>query len=192
MGTAGNRVHGTTHERPLTRFAEAERHFLRALPDVAPEVVTWAGVKLHGNCHVQFEKAFYSAPFQLVHQHLWLRAGEKTVQIFHGQTLVAVHSRLRRPGGKSTVNEHLPPEARAYLMQTPQWCLEHAERIGPMCRELVVMGRRCKTCIGPGRGRPAIWGSGWGFGPGPLNTAQGGEEDACLGDIRGGLRLKFN
>ena len=68
MGTAGNRVHGTTHERPLTRFAEAERHFLRPLPDVAPEVVTWAGVKLHGNCHVQFEKAFYSAPFQLVHQ----------------------------------------------------------------------------------------------------------------------------
>ena len=43
MGTAGNRVHGTTHERPLTRFAEAERHFLRPLPDVAPEVVTWAG-----------------------------------------------------------------------------------------------------------------------------------------------------
>lgn len=35
------------------------------------------------------------------------------------------------------MNEHLPPEARAYLMQTPQWCLEHAERIGPMCRELV-------------------------------------------------------
>ncbi len=137
MGTAGNRVHGTTHERPLTRFAETERHFLKHLPDVAPEVVTWAGVKLHGNCHVQFEKAFYSAPFQLVHQHLWLRAGEKTVQIFHGQTLVAVHSRLRRPGGKATVNEHLPPEARAYLMQTPQWCLEHAERIGPMCRELV-------------------------------------------------------
>lgn len=22
-------------------------------------------------------------------------------------------------------------------MQTPRWCLEHAERIGPMCRELV-------------------------------------------------------
>lgn len=56
MGTAGNRVHGTTRERPLTRFAEAERHFLRALPDVAPEVVTWAGVKLHGNCHVQFRR----------------------------------------------------------------------------------------------------------------------------------------
>lgn len=59
------------------------------------------------------------------------------MQIFHGQTLVAVHSRLRRPGGKPTVNEHLPPEARAYLMQTPQWCLEHAEGIGSMGRELV-------------------------------------------------------
>jgi hypothetical protein len=44
-------------------------------------------VKLHGNCHVQFEKAFYSAPFTLVHKSLWLRATEKTVQIFHEQQL---------------------------------------------------------------------------------------------------------
>jgi hypothetical protein len=29
-------------------------------------------VKVHGNCHVQFEKAYYSAPFQLVRQKLWL------------------------------------------------------------------------------------------------------------------------
>jgi transposase len=137
MSTAGNRVHGTTRERPLTRFAETERHFLKALPDVAPEVVAWAGVKLHGNCHVQFEKAYYSAPFGLVHQQLWLRAGEKIVQLFHGQTLVAVHPRLRRPGLKSTVAEHLPPEARAYLMRDPQWCLEQSARVGPMCRELV-------------------------------------------------------
>jgi transposase len=137
MSTAGNRVHGTTRERPLTRFAETERHLLKALPDVAPEVVAWAGAKLHGNCHVQFEKAYYSAPFGLVHQQLWLRAGEKSVQLFHGQTLVAVHQRLRRPGARSTVADHLPPEARAYLMRDPQWCLEQSARVGPMCRELV-------------------------------------------------------
>ena len=137
MGTAGNRVHGTTKERPLTRFAEGERHFLKSLPAVAPEVVTWASAKLHGNCHVQFEKAFYSAPFSLVHRRLWLRAGEKTVQIYHEQKLVAVHARQRRPGARATVPEHMPPEARAYLMRDPQWCLKQATKIGPMCREVV-------------------------------------------------------
>ena len=37
LETAGNRIHGTTRERPLTRFAETERHLLESLPSVAPE-----------------------------------------------------------------------------------------------------------------------------------------------------------
>lgn len=137
LETAGNRIHGTTRERPLTRFAETERHFLTRLPDIAPEIATWARVKVHGNCHVQFVKSFYSVPFALVHQHLHLRAGEKTVQVFDKHLLVAVHPRLRRPGQKSTVDDHQPPEAQAYLMRDPQWCIAKAERTGPMCRELV-------------------------------------------------------
>lgn len=37
MTEAGNRIHGTTRERPLTRFAETEQHLLKPLPDSAPE-----------------------------------------------------------------------------------------------------------------------------------------------------------
>lgn len=135
--TAGNRVHGTTRERPLVRFAEVERNFLSSLPDIAPEAPVWATVKAHGNCHVQFQKALYSVPVGLVHRQLWLRAGEKTVQVYHEHQLVAAHPRLRRAGMRSTVADHLPPEAQAYLMRDPQWCLARAERIGPSCRELV-------------------------------------------------------
>jgi len=47
-----------------------ERDFLRHLPDIPPELAAWASAKLHGNCHVQFEKSFYSAPFTLVHKSL--------------------------------------------------------------------------------------------------------------------------
>jgi transposase len=137
MGQAGNRVHGTTHERPLARFAETEKHFLKPLPAVAPEPATWAKAKLHGNCHVQFEKAQYSAPSALVHRELLLRASEKTVQIFHGEQLVAVHPRQRHAGARSTVPDHLPPEAQAYMMHDPQWCLAQAQAVGEQCRELV-------------------------------------------------------
>ncbi len=55
LETAGNRIHGTTRERPLARFAETERHLLQSLPSVAPEPAVWARVKLASNCHVQFE-----------------------------------------------------------------------------------------------------------------------------------------
>ncbi len=56
MSEAGNRIHGTTREAPLKRFVETEKHLLKALPDVPPELAQWVQVKVHGDCHVQFAK----------------------------------------------------------------------------------------------------------------------------------------
>ncbi len=137
LGPAGNRTHGTTFEKPLSRFAETERHLLRPLPDIPPELATWAQVKLHGDCHVQFEKCRYSAPYRLVRRRLWLRASQTTVRIYHDTEMVAVHGRLFKPGSRSTVEEHLPPEAVAYKMRDPQWCLKQAEGVGPACKALI-------------------------------------------------------
>jgi hypothetical protein len=55
------------------------------------ELATWSQVKLHGDCHVRFEQAYYSAPFRLVHQQLWFKAIDTTVKLFHNLDLVAVH-----------------------------------------------------------------------------------------------------
>lgn len=137
LGEAGNRTHGTTHERPLTRFTETEQLLLQPLPDRAPELAVWAKVKVHGNAHVQFEKCLYSVPYTLVRQTLWLRASETTTQVFQEHTLIATHPRLRHPGDRHTVRDHLPPQAVAYLMQDPQWCLTQSEQVGPSCHTLI-------------------------------------------------------
>jgi len=144
LEVAGNRLHGTTKQRPLTVFTESEKHLLRPLPAVPVgttrfrvELATWSQVKLHGDCHVRFEQAYYSAPFRLVHQQLWLKATDTTVKLFHNLDLVAVHPRVRKPGARSTVDEHLPPEVIAYKMQDPQWCLRQAEAIGHNCHRLI-------------------------------------------------------
>jgi hypothetical protein len=137
LETAGNRTHGTTRQKPLTLFAESEKHLLKPLPDTPVELAAWCKVKLHGNCHVQFEKAFYSAPFPLIHQALWLKATDSTVKLYHDLKLVAVHPRLKRPGLRSTVAEHMPPETIAYKLQDPQWCLRQAEETGPACHRLI-------------------------------------------------------
>jgi transposase len=133
MGTAGNRVHGTTRERPLTRFMEVEKALLKPLPDIPPELAVWCKAKLHGNCHLQVGKCYYSAPYPLVHRELWVRGTEKLMEIFNEHKLVAAHPRLRRPGTRSTMDEHLPPEAIAYKMRDPQWCLRQGEEIGSHC-----------------------------------------------------------
>ena len=137
LGPAGNRIHGTTHERPLTRFAEVERYLIQPLPNQPVELAEWAQVKVHGDCHVQFAKCRYSVPYRLVRQSLWLRAAESTVRVFHDHELVAVHVRLFKPGRRSTLDDHLPPEALAYKMQDPQWCLQQAQAVGPHCHELI-------------------------------------------------------
>lgn len=137
MEVAGNRTHGTIYQKPLTVFAETEKHLLHRLPDVPPEPAVWTRVKLHGNCHVQFEKAYYSAPYRLVHRELWLKATEATVKLYHHLELVAVHARLRKSGARATVKDHFPPEAAAYLMQDPQHCLQEAGAVGPYCHRFV-------------------------------------------------------
>ncbi|HET9432725.1 MAG TPA: IS21 family transposase, partial [Chitinophagaceae bacterium] len=136
LETAGNRIHGTTHEKPLTLF-ETERVLLNPLPERPPECAVWEKVTLHGDCHVQFLKCRYSAPYQLVRQTLWLRATETTVRIYRHHKLVAVHPRLCKPGEKSTLDEHLPPNAIAYCMKDSQWCLKQAEKIGKYCEQVI-------------------------------------------------------
>ncbi len=137
MAEAGNRIHGTTRTQPLKRFADTEQLLLKALPDVPPELAVWAQVKVHGDCHVQFEQCRYSAPYTLVHQSLWLRATDTSVRIYQAHQLKAIHPRLKHAGDRSTLDEHLPPNALAYKMRDPQWCLKQAHDIGEHCERLI-------------------------------------------------------
>jgi len=137
METAGNRIHGTTKEKPLNLFTQTEQILLRALPDNPPELAAWAKVSVHGDCHVQYQKCCYSVPYQYVNQILCLRASETTVRIYQDSLLIAVHVRLFKPGTHTTIAEHLPPNAQAYLMRSPQWCLEQAKVIGENCSVVI-------------------------------------------------------
>jgi len=137
LAEAGNRCHGTTREQPLAQFEGIERALLGPLPDVPPELAVWAKVKVHRDTHVQFERAYYSAPFRLIGQHLWLKATPNAVRLYRDHELVAVHPRATRPGARSSAPDHMPPNARAYAMRDPQWCLEQAQPIGEHCKALI-------------------------------------------------------
>lgn len=134
----GNRVHGTTHEQPLTRFADIERPALKPLPDVVPELCEYKQAKVHGDCHVIFEKRRYSAPYRRAHQQVWIRATETSVHLYTLEhELIASHPRLARPGERSTILEHLPPNQVAWKMRDQQWCLHRAGEIG-ICTRTVI------------------------------------------------------
>jgi transposase len=137
QSTAGQRIHGTTKEQPLARF-EIERQTLRPLPGTPYDLAVWKQVKLHRDCYLVFDHAYYSAPFRLVGQPLWLRGGTQEVQIYTADyKLVATHTRAQRPGRRLTNLDHLPPQKVPGLILTRDGCRQQASEIGPAAREVV-------------------------------------------------------
>jgi hypothetical protein len=143
LETAGRRVHGTTKRIPLEVFDQVERAALQPLPPTAWELVEWKQAKLHPDCHIVFAGAYYSAPYRLIGERLWVRATGTKVDLFQTYTLVATH-RPARPGQRRTEPAHLPPDKVLFLMQTPAWCRQQAAEIGPACAEFIdtLLGER--------------------------------------------------
>jgi transposase len=136
--TAGQRVHGTTRERPLARFQETERLRLKPLPEAGYDLATWKVVKLARDCHITFDNAYYSAPYRLVGQSLRVRGGLRDVRIYTlDHQLIATHDRAQRPGQRQTHPDHLPPEKLPGLLQTRESCQAAAEAIGPATCQVV-------------------------------------------------------
>lgn len=134
---AGQRVHGTTRQRPLRRFADVERDLLGPLPSGSYEPGDWRRLQLARDGHVRFEQCSYSAPWAFIGERLWVRATATMVQVYREHRLVATHTRCQRPGERRTVADHLTPEAQAFLRQTPAWCRQEAQKVGPDCQRLV-------------------------------------------------------
>ena len=70
LNVAGMRMHGTIQERPLERFLEAEKKALLLPPPDRYEIYEPKRAKLHSDCHVVFEKSFYSAPHRFIGQQM--------------------------------------------------------------------------------------------------------------------------
>lgn len=136
-GIAAGRVHGTTKRSPAERFFGVEAAELLPLPTCPYDMATWKQVKLHRDCHVAFERAWYSAPHRLVDQTLWVRGGTRTVRIYtQTQELVATHD-VAAPGERRTHADHLPPEKLAQATLSRESCRARAQAVGPSTLEIV-------------------------------------------------------
>ena len=102
-----------------------------------PELAYWEKAKVHRDTHVQSAKCLYSVPYRLIGQEVWIRSTLTTVRVYHEHEMVAIHPKLTKPGSRHTIDEHLPPQARAWKMATPQWCLQRARDTGAACEQLV-------------------------------------------------------
>ena len=140
---AGTRKHGTTGQQPLALFA-LERPLLRRLPAQAPDLGSWHRSVVHRDCHIQLERAYYSAPYTLVGQTLWVRLTDGAVTLYQDYRHLYTHPRARRARERITCAQHLPPDARAFFEHDRRWCHAQAQTIGAHCVALIeqLLGER--------------------------------------------------
>lgn len=135
----------TWNRRPFQKMEGSRRsHFetidqpaLRPLPQERFVLAKWTVAKLHPNCHVQVDRSFYSAPYQLVGQRLEVRVTDHMVDLFHKGTCIASHVRSFRPGSYTTKESHLHPRHQAVRNWSPDYFLAWATTIGPQTERLI-------------------------------------------------------
>jgi hypothetical protein len=135
LEVAGDRIHGTTGERPLAAFLTREQAALQPLPARPWERVQWASARVHRDCHVRAGGAWYSVPVAAVQRQVDVRLSATLVEIYDGAALLATHT--RRAQGRSTRTEHYPRAGRIFLTQNPAACREQAQTVGPAAAALV-------------------------------------------------------
>jgi transposase len=97
-GVANVRVHGTTGERPLDRFAREAPHLL---PRPAPERVEpflREERRVGRDGFVAWERGWYGVPWAWAGQGVQVAATAHLVELWAGTTRLAVHPRATRPG----------------------------------------------------------------------------------------------
>lgn len=112
-------------------FESVDKPMLRPLPQERFVLSKWTVAKLHPNCHVQVDRNFYSAPYQLVGKQLDIRVTNRMVDIFLKSNCVASHVRRFQRGSYATESSHLHPRHQAVRRWSPEFFINWAQTIGP-------------------------------------------------------------
>jgi Integrase core domain len=101
------RIHGTTRRQVWTHYEETDKKALQPLPSDRFPLFSCGTRTVHPDGHVEVEGGFYPTALHLVGQDVQVRWDEGLVRIFHEETLVTVHLRVKpgsfaRPYGQAT------------------------------------------------------------------------------------------
>jgi transposase len=118
-------------------FNTIDRPALKALPPTPYEYAQWKKARVNIDYHVEVDRHYYSVPYQLIKEQVDVRLTAATVEVLFKNKRVASHPRDYRPGGFSTLHQHMPKSHQRYLQWTPSRILRWAEQHGPKTKQLI-------------------------------------------------------
>ncbi len=118
-------------------FELVDKPALKPLPATPYEFALWKKAKIGIDYHVEYDGHYYSVAHHLYPADVFIRATEKTVEIFLNGAQVSLHPRSHHQGGHSTLKEHMPSDHRFYSEWSPERFIHWAEKIGPNTARIV-------------------------------------------------------
>lgn len=118
-------------------FEKLDAPYLRALPATRFVLAEWKRASVNIDYHVEVDGHYYSVPHALVRQEVELRITRSSIEVLAKGRRVASHPRNPRPGGYSTIADHMPAAHRAHAEWSPGRLINWASSVGPATGELV-------------------------------------------------------
>ncbi|WP_407654972.1 Mu transposase domain-containing protein [Desulfuromonas thiophila] len=94
-------------------------------------------VRAGADYHVLVEDHFYSVPNKYAHKVLDVRVTARTVEVLYNGARIASHAVSQETGGKTTLDDHMPPNHRGYARWNADRDLLTAETIGPSMAKFI-------------------------------------------------------
>ena len=120
-----------------SQFEQLDKPALRSLPTQPYEYAEIKQARVHIDCHIEYDKHYYSVPHHLVKQAVEVQSSSRVVAIYSQGKRLASHPRSYRQGGHTTCPEHMPPSHKAIHDWSPERFLSWADDIGEATREVV-------------------------------------------------------
>jgi len=125
------------NETRRSLFESVERPALTPLPVHPFEFADWKKARVGSDYHVEVDGHYYSVPYTHVRRKVEIRYTARIVEVYWRGERIAGHARRDRPGGCTTVREHMPKAHQEVLDWTPERLQDEAKRIGVFTGRLI-------------------------------------------------------
>jgi transposase len=118
-------------------FEKIDKPALKPLPVAKYEYAEWKKARVNIDYHIEFDRHYYSVPYQLRKEEVDVRYTDSTIEILFKNKRVASYLRNFKKGGFTTCREHMPKSHQQYLEWTPSRIIKWAEKNGPHTGRIV-------------------------------------------------------
>lgn len=126
---------------PREIFETEERQALKRLPPCRWDPVSWGQPLVDKDFLVQFQKAFYSVPYQYIGSRVVVLGSRQTVRIYLGSMEIARHDRAQKLWQIVRNPLHAPPHMEQYMNTTSagllRWASSMGEAVGQVAQSIM-------------------------------------------------------